>query len=79
MTWINIDEADQYSLDRPTGPSCAEADEPRDFEVGGLDGRYETEAAVKKLQQQSGITIDGIVGPQTRPIMTGGAKDPLAD
>jgi peptidoglycan hydrolase-like protein with peptidoglycan-binding domain len=24
-----------------------------------------TEAAVKKLQQQSNITVDGVVGPQT--------------
>jgi peptidoglycan hydrolase-like protein with peptidoglycan-binding domain len=37
------------------------------FEVGGLDGRYgpKTEAAVKKVQQQFNITVDGVVGPQT--------------
>ncbi|MGZ9084537.1 MAG: peptidoglycan-binding domain-containing protein [Rhodoplanes sp.] len=32
--------------------------------MGGVDGRYgpKTEAAVKKLQQQSGIAVDGVVG-----------------
>ena len=28
-----------------------------------------TEAAVKKLQQQSGISVDGVVGAQTRPVI----------
>jgi peptidoglycan hydrolase-like protein with peptidoglycan-binding domain len=41
------------------------------FEVGGVDGRYgtKTEAAVKKLQQQADVTVDGIVGPQTWSII----------
>jgi peptidoglycan hydrolase-like protein with peptidoglycan-binding domain len=36
------------------------------FEVGGVDGRYgpKTEAAVKKVQQQFNIIVDG-GGPQT--------------
>jgi peptidoglycan hydrolase-like protein with peptidoglycan-binding domain len=28
-----------------------------------------TEAAVKKLQQQSGISVDGVVGTQTWPVI----------
>jgi peptidoglycan hydrolase-like protein with peptidoglycan-binding domain len=37
------------------------------YDVGGVDGRYgtHTEAAVKKLQQQRGLAVDGVVGPQT--------------
>ena len=36
------------------------------FEVGGVDGRYgtQTEAAVKQLQQQAGINVDGVVVPR---------------
>ena len=39
----------------------------RGIYVGGVDGRYgtQTQAAVKKLQQQYGIGVDGVVGPQT--------------
>ena len=37
------------------------------YDVGGVDGRYgtQTQAAVRKLQQQCGIAVDEIVGPQT--------------
>jgi peptidoglycan hydrolase-like protein with peptidoglycan-binding domain len=37
------------------------------YDVGGVDGRYgtQTQAAVRKLQQQCGIAVDGVVGPQT--------------
>ena len=36
------------------------------YDVGGVDGRYgtSTEAAVKMLQQQRGLAVDGVVGPQ---------------
>ena len=36
------------------------------YDIGGVDGRYgtQTQAAVKKLQQQYGIGVD-VVGPQT--------------
>ena len=37
------------------------------FNTGGVDGRLgaKTEAAVKKLQQDYNLTVDGVVGPQT--------------
>jgi peptidoglycan hydrolase-like protein with peptidoglycan-binding domain len=37
------------------------------YDVGGVEGRYgtQTQAAVKKLQQQYSIGVDGVVGPQT--------------
>ena len=74
-TWINIDFADrslpilrigstglpvrrlQRTLMQILGGS----------EVGGVDGRYgtKTEAAVKTLQQQANITVDGVVSPET--------------
>jgi len=36
-------------------------------DTGGVDGRFgtKTEAAVKKLQQDYNLTVDGVVGPQT--------------
>jgi hypothetical protein len=37
------------------------------FDTGGVDGVFgpHTEAGVRALQQATGITVDGIVGPQT--------------
>ena len=37
------------------------------FDTGGVDGRFgaKTQAAVKKLQQDYALTIDGVVGQQT--------------
>jgi peptidoglycan hydrolase-like protein with peptidoglycan-binding domain len=37
------------------------------FDTGGVDGRFgpKTEAAVRQLQQQAAIEVDGIVGPDT--------------
>jgi peptidoglycan hydrolase-like protein with peptidoglycan-binding domain len=46
---------------------------------GPVDGRFGplTEAAVEQLQRDSGLSVDGIVGPQTRRALNAGAP-PLA-
>jgi peptidoglycan hydrolase-like protein with peptidoglycan-binding domain len=38
------------------------------FDPKGIDGVYgpQTEAAVRRFQASAGITMDGIVGPETR-------------
>ena len=72
-TWINIDEADQSEPVLnigSTGLPVRRAQKRMSlvgYDVGGVDGRYgtQTQAAVKKLQQQYGIGVDGVVGPQT--------------
>jgi peptidoglycan hydrolase-like protein with peptidoglycan-binding domain len=73
VTWINIDEADQSEpvlRIGSTGLPVRRAQKRMSlvgFDVGGVDGRYgpKMEAAVRKLQQQAGIPVDGVVGPQT--------------
>ena len=73
VTWINIDEADQSEpvlKIGSTGLPVRRAQKRMSlvgFNVGGVDGRYgtHTEAAVKKLQQQRGLAVDGVVGLQT--------------
>src|ERR1700719_2742960 len=73
VTWINIDEADQSEpvlKIGATGLPVRRAQKRMSlvgYEVGGVDGRYgtQTQAAVKKLQQQNGLGVDGVVGPQT--------------
>jgi peptidoglycan hydrolase-like protein with peptidoglycan-binding domain len=73
VTWINIDEADQSEpvlKIGSTGLPVRRAQKRMSlvgYDVGGVDGRYgtKTQAAVKKVQQQHGIGVDGVVGPQT--------------
>jgi peptidoglycan hydrolase-like protein with peptidoglycan-binding domain len=38
-----------------------------EFDTGGVDGRFDTktEKAVKELQEQAALDVDGIVGPAT--------------
>jgi murein L,D-transpeptidase YcbB/YkuD len=77
VTWINIDEGDQSEPVLKLGSTGLPVRRAQKrmslvgFDVGGVDGRYgtKTEAAVKKLQQQSGISVDGVVGPNTWPII----------
>ena len=73
VTWINIDEADQSEpvlKIGSTGLPVRRAQKRMSlvgYDVGGVDGSYgtHTEAAVKKLQQQRGLAVDGVVGLQT--------------
>ena len=73
VTWINIDEADQSEPLLKKGAKGLPVRRLQSrmsavgFDTGGVDGRFgaKTEAAVRKLQQQAGIAVDGIVGPDT--------------
>jgi peptidoglycan hydrolase-like protein with peptidoglycan-binding domain len=77
VTWINIDEADQSEpvlKIGSTGLPVRRAQKRMSlvgYDVGDVNGRYgtQTEAAVKKLQQTHGVSVDGIVGAQTWPII----------
>jgi peptidoglycan hydrolase-like protein with peptidoglycan-binding domain len=70
VTWINIDEADQSHPVLKTGaaglPVCRLQSRMGavGFDTGGVDGRFgdKTEAAVRKLQHDFNLTVDGIVG-----------------
>jgi peptidoglycan hydrolase-like protein with peptidoglycan-binding domain len=74
ITWRNIDEFAEF--DEPvlregsTGLPVRRAQSrlgAAGFDTGGVDGVFgpRTEAGVRALQQARGITVDGIVGPQT--------------
>ena len=73
VTWINIDEADQSHPVLKNGSTGLPVRRLQSrmsavgFNTGGVDGRFGamTEAAVKKLQQDFNLTVDGVVGPQT--------------
>jgi peptidoglycan hydrolase-like protein with peptidoglycan-binding domain len=77
VTWINIDEVDQSEPVLKVGSTGLPVRRAQKrmslvgFDVGGVDGRYggKTAAAVKKLQQQSGIGADGVVGAKTWPLI----------
>ena len=73
VTWINIDEADQSepvlrvgSIGLPVRRLQSRMSAVG-FDTGGVDGRFspKTEQAVKQLQQQADLVVDGIVGPKT--------------
>ena len=73
VTWINIDEADQNEPVLRNGSTGLPVRRLQsrmsavNFDTGGVDGRFgaKTEAAVRKLQGESGIGADGIVGART--------------
>jgi peptidoglycan hydrolase-like protein with peptidoglycan-binding domain len=73
VTWINIDEADQSEPVLRVGSTGLPVRRLQSrmsavgFNTAGVDGRFgaKTEAAVKTLQQQSGLSVDGVVGGQT--------------
>jgi peptidoglycan hydrolase-like protein with peptidoglycan-binding domain len=73
VTWINIDEADQSHPVLKTGSTGLPVRRLQSrmsavgYTTGGVDGRFgpTTESAVKKLQQDRSLSIDGVVGPRT--------------
>jgi peptidoglycan hydrolase-like protein with peptidoglycan-binding domain len=73
VTWINIDEADQSHPVLTLGSTGLPVRRLQSrmsavgFDMGGVDGRFgpKTDAAVRKLQQDFNLTVDGIVGQQT--------------
>jgi peptidoglycan hydrolase-like protein with peptidoglycan-binding domain len=73
ITWLNIDEADQSEpvLRKGSKGLPVRRLESRmtaaKYDTGGVDGRFgaKTEAAVKELQEQAALEVDGIVGPAT--------------
>jgi len=73
VSWINIDEADQSEPVLRLGSSGLPVRRLQSrmgavgFDTGGVDGRFnsKTEQAVKQLQQQADLVVDGIVGPKT--------------
>jgi peptidoglycan hydrolase-like protein with peptidoglycan-binding domain len=77
VSWINIDEADQSEPVLRMGSSGLPVRRLQSrmsavgFDTGGVDGRFspKTEQAVRQLQQQSSLSVDGVVGPQTWAIV----------
>lgn len=73
VTWINIDEADQSHPVLRLGATGLPVRRLQSrmsavgFDTGGVDGRFgaTTEAAVRKLQQNFKLTVDGVVGRKT--------------
>jgi len=74
ITWLNIDEDAVFShpvVRRGSTGLAVRRVQKRltlaGYETGGVDGIFGagTEAGVKALQRDSGLTRDGVVGPQT--------------
>jgi peptidoglycan hydrolase-like protein with peptidoglycan-binding domain len=74
ITWLNLDEAAEF--DEPVlnqGSKglpvrrCQKRLTLAGYDVGGVDGIYgpKTAAGVKKLQHDTGLVEDGVVGPLT--------------
>jgi peptidoglycan hydrolase-like protein with peptidoglycan-binding domain len=73
VTWINIDEADQSHPVLKAGSTGLPVRRLQSrmsavgYDTGGVDGRFsgKTEVAVKKLQHDYNLSVDGVVGPKT--------------
>ena len=74
ITWLNIDEDAVFShpvVRRGSTGLAVRRVQKRltlaGYDTGGVDGIFGagTEAGVKALQSDSGLTQDGVVGPQT--------------
>jgi peptidoglycan hydrolase-like protein with peptidoglycan-binding domain len=73
ITWLNIDEADlgHRTVRRGSTGVAVRRVQKRltlaGYDTGGVDGTFgaRTEAGVKALQRDAGLTQDGVVGPKT--------------
>jgi peptidoglycan hydrolase-like protein with peptidoglycan-binding domain len=73
ITWRNLDEADQSEPILKKGSKGLPVRRLQnrmtlaEFDTGGVDGHFgaKTETAVKELQEQAALVVDGIVGPAT--------------
>lgn len=73
VTWINIDEADQSHPALKSGSTGLPVRRLQSrmsavgYDTGGVDGRFgdKTDMAVKKLQRDYNLSVDGVVGPKT--------------
>jgi peptidoglycan hydrolase-like protein with peptidoglycan-binding domain len=73
VTWLNIDEADGSEPVLRNGSKGLPVRRLQKrmmlagFAIPEVNGRFgpKTEAAVKALQKQAGIQVDGVVGPET--------------
>jgi len=73
VTWVNIDEADTSdpTIRRGSTGNPVRRAQKRltlaGYDTGGVDGIFGagTEAAVRRLQHDRGLTVDGVVGPRT--------------
>ena len=73
LTWLNIDEADQSHPVLKVGSTGLPVRRLQSrmsavgFNTGGVDGRFgaTTETAVRKLQQDIKLSVDGVVGAKT--------------
>jgi peptidoglycan hydrolase-like protein with peptidoglycan-binding domain len=73
VTWVNIDEADMSdpTIRRGSTGNPVRRAQKRltlaGYDTGGVDGVFGagTEAAVRRLQRDRGLTVDGVVGRRT--------------
>jgi peptidoglycan hydrolase-like protein with peptidoglycan-binding domain len=73
ITWLNIDEADQSEPVLKKGSKGLPVRRLQnrmtlaEYDTGGVDGRFgaTTEKAVRELQEQAALVVDGVVGPAT--------------
>ena len=73
ITWLNIDEADMSdpTIRRGSTGNPVRRAQKRltlgGYDTGGVDGVFGagTEAAVRRFQGDSRLTVDGVVGPRT--------------
>ena len=73
ITWLNIDEADQTEPLLRNGSKglpvrrLQKRMQLAGFAIAEVNGRFgsKTEAAVRTLQKEAGLAVDGVVGPKT--------------